>query len=268
MVWFRLDVGRDRNADPRWLLPLICRAGGVSKSEIGAIKIFDRDTRFQIVAEFADKFADSLRTNKPKEGHISRVGAHTSDDLAAATQAIDAVAAPRPAPEARSRPSEVRTRPNNESHTRRPYDKHTHPSEKRPRATRTPPTDAHARSSDARTRPSDTRPTEARTRPNGKPTFAQRDKDKSFKKPWEKRNKPDGKRPDRPDGKRSDKPHGTRRDDRGFSYAKGKDSKGGGHGAERPRGGPHAASAPSRPQSKYAHKKKHRGSSPPPAKTH
>jgi ATP-dependent RNA helicase DeaD len=264
MVWFRLDVGRDRNADPRWLLPLICKAGKVSKSEIGAIKIFDRDTRFQIVAEFADKFADSLRTNKPKEGHISRVGAHTSDDLASATQAIDAVATPRPAPETRSRPSEVRTRTNNETPTRRPYDKHTHPSEKRPRETRSSPDDARARPSDARTRPSDTNPSEPRTRPNGKPTFAQRDtfpqRDKGPKKPWEKRNKPDGKRADKPDGKR--------RDDRGFSYAKVKDSKGGGHGAERPRGAPHAASAGSKPPSKYAHKKKHRGSSPPPAKSH
>ncbi|HAC01292.1 MAG TPA: helicase, partial [Brevundimonas sp.] len=23
--WFRLDIGRNRNADPKWLIPLICR---------------------------------------------------------------------------------------------------------------------------------------------------------------------------------------------------------------------------------------------------
>ena len=78
MVWFRLNIGRERNADPRWLLPLVCRAGDLSKSEIGAIKIFDRDTRFQIVAEFADQFAEAVRTNGSKEGHIARVGAHAS----------------------------------------------------------------------------------------------------------------------------------------------------------------------------------------------
>ena len=79
MVWFRLNIGRERNADPRWLLPLICRAGDVSKSEIGAIKIFDRDTRFQIVAEFADKFADSrAHEQHRRKDHISRVGAHAS----------------------------------------------------------------------------------------------------------------------------------------------------------------------------------------------
>ena len=83
MVWFRLNVGRERNADPRWLLPLICRAGNVSKSEVGAIKIFDRDTRFQIVAEFAEQFAESALKNRPKGEHISRVDAPA--DAATAT---------------------------------------------------------------------------------------------------------------------------------------------------------------------------------------
>lgn len=84
MVWFRLNIGRDRNADPRWLLPLICRAGDVSKSEIGAIKIFERDTRFQIAAEFADRFADSVLTNGSKGGHISRIGPHATAEAATA----------------------------------------------------------------------------------------------------------------------------------------------------------------------------------------
>lgn len=80
MVWFRVDIGRERNADPRWLLPLLCRAGDVTKSEIGAIKIFDRDTRFQVATEFADKFAEAARSMKPNEGRISRIGATMGDD--------------------------------------------------------------------------------------------------------------------------------------------------------------------------------------------
>lgn len=75
MVWFGIDIGHERKADPRWLLPLLCRAGNVTKAEIGAIKIFDRDTRFQIAAEFADTFADAARAMKPNEGRISRIGA-------------------------------------------------------------------------------------------------------------------------------------------------------------------------------------------------
>lgn len=73
MIWFRLNIGRERNADPKWLIPLICEAGGISKSEIGSIKIFDRDTRFEITARIADKFADTVRVNKSKKGAITRV---------------------------------------------------------------------------------------------------------------------------------------------------------------------------------------------------
>ncbi len=73
MVWFRVNIGRERNADPRWLLPLICRAGAVTKAEIGAIRIEDKDTRFEIAAEFADQFDHAVRTAKKKEGHIVRL---------------------------------------------------------------------------------------------------------------------------------------------------------------------------------------------------
>ena len=73
MVWFRLNIGRERNADPKWVLPLICKAGGITKAEIGAIRIHDRDTRFQVLATEADAFAETVRTSKDKEGHISRV---------------------------------------------------------------------------------------------------------------------------------------------------------------------------------------------------
>ena len=34
-VWFRLDIGRAKNADPKLLLPMLCRKGGVTKQDIG-----------------------------------------------------------------------------------------------------------------------------------------------------------------------------------------------------------------------------------------
>jgi ATP-dependent RNA helicase DeaD len=49
-VWFRLNVGREKNADPKWLIPLICRRGHVTKPDIGAIRIFGRETKFEIVS--------------------------------------------------------------------------------------------------------------------------------------------------------------------------------------------------------------------------
>ncbi len=60
-VWFRMDVGRRHNADPRWLLPLLCRRGHITKNEIGAIRIAAGETLFEIPRAAAGKFAAALK---------------------------------------------------------------------------------------------------------------------------------------------------------------------------------------------------------------
>ena len=60
-VWFTLSLGRKHRADPKWLLPMICKAGGVTKREVGSIKIDDTETRFEIAADKADEFAQHLK---------------------------------------------------------------------------------------------------------------------------------------------------------------------------------------------------------------
>ncbi|KTQ97637.1 MULTISPECIES: DEAD/DEAH box helicase [Aureimonas] len=57
--WFVMDIGRRNNADPKWLLPLLCRRGKITREDIGAIRIFDRETRFEIVDAAAKRFAAS-----------------------------------------------------------------------------------------------------------------------------------------------------------------------------------------------------------------
>jgi ATP-dependent RNA helicase DeaD len=59
-VWFAINIGRRQNADPRWILPLICRRGHVTKSEIGAIRIGAGETRFQVPRAIADRFAKEV----------------------------------------------------------------------------------------------------------------------------------------------------------------------------------------------------------------
>jgi len=54
--WFRLNVGRHNNADPKWLLPLLCRVGDVTRKDIGAIRIFDHETKFELVAGAVEGF--------------------------------------------------------------------------------------------------------------------------------------------------------------------------------------------------------------------
>jgi ATP-dependent RNA helicase DeaD len=55
-TWFRLDIGRKNNADPKWLLPMICRRGKVVKADIGAIRITDNETRFEISNAVVERF--------------------------------------------------------------------------------------------------------------------------------------------------------------------------------------------------------------------
>jgi ATP-dependent RNA helicase DeaD len=66
-VWFRMDVGRRLNADPRWLLPLICRRGHVTKNEIGAIRIGPDETMFEIPRGLANKFAEALHRTEGED---------------------------------------------------------------------------------------------------------------------------------------------------------------------------------------------------------
>lgn len=59
-VWFRMNVGRRQNADPRWILPLLCRRGHVSRGEIGAIRVLPAETVFEVPRAIAARFAAAL----------------------------------------------------------------------------------------------------------------------------------------------------------------------------------------------------------------
>jgi len=80
-VWFRLNIGRLKNGDPRWLLPLICRQGHVAKQDIGAIRILERETRFEVDAAVAERFLAAVRSVKNPEGRIDPVEGATSGDM-------------------------------------------------------------------------------------------------------------------------------------------------------------------------------------------
>lgn len=69
VVWFRMDIGRRQNADPRWVLPLLCRRGHITRNEIGAIRISANETHFQIPRAIAQKFTSAVaRTAGSEEG--------------------------------------------------------------------------------------------------------------------------------------------------------------------------------------------------------
>jgi ATP-dependent RNA helicase DeaD len=68
-VWFSASIGSRKNAEARWLLPMICRRGGIDKSDIGAIRIMDTTSEFEISARAAESFAVKIR-RPDKEDNI------------------------------------------------------------------------------------------------------------------------------------------------------------------------------------------------------
>ncbi|WP_187336014.1 DEAD/DEAH box helicase [Novosphingopyxis iocasae] len=70
IIWFRMDAGRRQNADPRWILPLLCRRGHITKKDVGAIRIGPDETFFQIPRAVSGDFEAALRrtANSDEQG--------------------------------------------------------------------------------------------------------------------------------------------------------------------------------------------------------
>lgn len=66
-VWFELSVGRKQTAEPRWLLPMLCRAGHITKNEIGPIKIQEEKTFVELDGGCVDAFLSALGPTRKME---------------------------------------------------------------------------------------------------------------------------------------------------------------------------------------------------------
>ena len=95
-VWFRAAIGRRKNAEARWLLPMICRRGGITKGDIGAIKIMDTTTEFEISRAVAESFATMIK--RPDKEDTIRIEAMTDAPRAEAAPEKRSFAPRREAP--------------------------------------------------------------------------------------------------------------------------------------------------------------------------
>ncbi|MBA4164131.1 MAG: DEAD/DEAH box helicase [Erythrobacter sp.] len=80
VVWFRMDIGRRQNADPRWILPLLCRRGHITRNEIGAIRIGSAETFIQIPRALADRFAVAVERTAQTETDGGQVTIERSNE--------------------------------------------------------------------------------------------------------------------------------------------------------------------------------------------
>ena len=69
-VWFSVNVGKKRNADARWLLPILCRRGGVDRRQIGRIEVLADETRFEVSRAAAVHFRRAALRPDKKDPNI------------------------------------------------------------------------------------------------------------------------------------------------------------------------------------------------------
>ncbi len=74
-VWFKMNVGHNQRADARWILPVLCRRGHITKNEIGAIRINGDDTLFEIPRRVVEKFTKAIAEKR-------ETGGDDTDDIA------------------------------------------------------------------------------------------------------------------------------------------------------------------------------------------
>ena len=80
VVWFRMNVGRRQNADARWILPVLCRRGHITRNEIGAIRIGAAETHFQVPRAIAGKFSAALLRTASSESDEEALLIEQSDE--------------------------------------------------------------------------------------------------------------------------------------------------------------------------------------------
>ncbi|MFK7835218.1 MAG: DEAD/DEAH box helicase [Sulfitobacter sp.] len=59
-VWFSVSMGRESGAEPRSLLPMLCKMGDLTKDDIGAIRVQQDHSFVEILEASAQKFANAL----------------------------------------------------------------------------------------------------------------------------------------------------------------------------------------------------------------
>ncbi len=57
-AWVSLGVGRRQNADPKWLVPMLCKNGGFQRSSIGVIQISPGETHVELRPDAADQLME------------------------------------------------------------------------------------------------------------------------------------------------------------------------------------------------------------------
>ena len=66
--WFAISVGRADRAEPRWILPMLCRAGNLGREDVGAIRVQETETFVEVLADRAPALLAAVGPSGKLEG--------------------------------------------------------------------------------------------------------------------------------------------------------------------------------------------------------
>jgi len=69
-VWFSLSVGSRQSAEARWLLPMLCRHGKLTKQAVGAIKVGPDETKVELAPQAVEGFLAAIGPSRTVDGKI------------------------------------------------------------------------------------------------------------------------------------------------------------------------------------------------------
>ncbi len=70
-VWFSVSVGRADNAEVRWVLPMVCRSGNLTRDDIGAIRLQQNETFVEILEASVPKFLETVGPDMKMEAGVT-----------------------------------------------------------------------------------------------------------------------------------------------------------------------------------------------------
>lgn len=108
-AWIALSVGRDDRAEPRWILPLLCRTGGLDKDAIGAIRVQQSETFVELTEASVSGFLAALGEGGTLEKGVTarRAEGPPEGGKPAPAKRSPKFSATRPAPEREERRAPV-----------------------------------------------------------------------------------------------------------------------------------------------------------------
>ncbi len=70
MVTFEINLGAKDRAEANWIIPLVCRRGGITRREVGAIRVARDRTYFEVARSVAEEFGANAAERDPRAPHV------------------------------------------------------------------------------------------------------------------------------------------------------------------------------------------------------